>query len=160
MLRFALLAEIRTPVGQVETIRQGADITLVTYGSTCRIVMEAAGELAKVGIDCEVIDVQSLLPFDLNGDIVQSLQKTNRILFIDEDVPGGTTAYMLQEVIENQGGYFHCDSQPQTLSAKAHRPPYGTDGDYFSKPSADDVFDKVYEMMREAKPAQFPAIYE
>ena len=154
------LAEIRTPVGQVETIRQGADITLVTYGSTCRIVMEAAGELAKVGIDCEVIDVQSLLPFDLNGDIVQSLQKTNRILFIDEDVPGGTTAYMLQEVIENQGGYFHCDSQPQTLSAKAHRPPYGTDGDYFSKPSADDVFDKVYEMMREAKPAQFPAIYE
>lgn len=154
------LAEIRTPVGQVETIRQGADITLVTYGSTCRIVMEAADELAKVGIDCEVIDVQSLLPFDLNGDIVKSLQKTNRILFIDEDVPGGTTAYMLQEVIENQGGYFHCDSQPQTLSAKAHRPPYGTDGDYFSKPSADDVFDKVYEMMREAKPAQFPAIYE
>lgn len=153
------LADIRTPLGVVETIKEGSDLTIVTYGSTCRIVMDAAMELSKVGIEVEVIDIQSLLPFDINHDIVKSIAKTNRVLFVDEDVPGGAAAYMLQEVVENQKAYYHLDSEPSTLSAKPHRPAYGTDGDYFSKPSADDVFDKVYEMMREAYPSKYPSIY-
>ncbi len=153
------LSAIRTPVGVVETIREGSDMTIVTYGSTCRIVMEAAQELSKSGIEVEVIDIQSLLPFDINHDIVKSLSKTNRVLFVDEDVPGGTTAYMMQEVLENQKGYYHLDSEPASLSAQPHRPAYSTDGDYFSKPSVDDVFDKVYDIMREAYPKKYPSIY-
>ncbi|MEG1198475.1 MAG: transketolase C-terminal domain-containing protein, partial [Algoriella sp.] len=129
------------------------------YGSTWRIVMEAAKELEQLGISAEVIDAQSLLPFDIKGDVVKSLAKTNRLLIIDEDVPGGASAFLLQEIIEKQGGYFSLDSVPTTLTAKAHRPAYATDGDYFSKPSVDDMVEKVYEIMHEAKPTVFPAIY-
>ncbi len=144
------------PIGKVETIRPGDDITLVTYGSSCRIAMEAAQQLSEVGIEVEIIDVQSMLPFDLSHDIVKSLRKTNRILFLDEDVPGGATAYMMQQVLEEQGGYFLLDSPPATLTAKAHRPAYGTDGDYFSKPSVEDVVEKVYSIMQDAEPGEFP----
>ena len=153
------LGEFKTPIGVVETVKEGADITLVSYGSTLRIVEETAKELAQVGIDAEVIDIQSLLPFDINHDIVKSVQKTNRLLVIDEDVPGGASAYILQEIVEKQDGYRYLDSKPQTLAAKEHRPAYGTDGDYFSKPSAEDIFEKVYEMMHEANPNKFPALF-
>ena len=153
------ISEIRTALGKVETIKEGSDISLVTYGSTCRIVMEAAEELEKYGIEAEVIDVQSLIPFDLDHDIAQSVAKTNRVLVIDEDVPGGAAAFILNKIIEEQDGYRHLDSAPATLTAKAHRPAYGTDGDYFSKPSADDVFEKVYEIMSESDPMRFPPIY-
>lgn len=144
------------PLGKVETLRTGSDLTLVTYGSSCRIAMDAAAQLAEVGIEIEIIDVQSLLPFDLDQDIVKSLKKTNRILFLDEDVPGGATAFMMQKVMEEQGGYFLLDSPPATLTAKAHRPAYGTDGDYFSKPSIEDVVEKVYAIMQDAEPGEFP----
>ena len=152
------LGEFRTPLGVVETIKEGKDITLVSYGSTLRLVEEAAIELEKVGINAEVIDVQSLLPFDLNKDIVKSVAKTNRLLVIDEDVPGGASAYILQEILENQNAYIHLDSKPQTLAAKEHRPAYGTDGDYFSKPSTEDIYEKVYGIMNEANPSKFPAL--
>jgi len=152
------LGEFRTAIGKVETLREGADITLVSYGSTLRIVMEAARELQQVGIEAEVIDVQSLVPLDLNHKMVESVIKTNRLLVIDEDVPGGASAYIMQHLLEDQGAYRYLDSQPQTLSARAHRPAYGTDGDYFSKPSIEDVFEKVYEIMREADPESFPAL--
>jgi pyruvate/2-oxoglutarate/acetoin dehydrogenase E1 component/TPP-dependent pyruvate/acetoin dehydrogenase alpha subunit len=151
--------EFKTPIGVVETIKEGADITLVSYGSTLRLVEIAAKELMEVGIDCEIIDVQSLLPFDVKHDIVRSLVKTNRLLVIDEDVPGGASAYILQEIIENQDGYNYLDSKPQTLTAKAHRPAYGTDGDYFSKPSIEDIFEKIYAMMNEVNPLKYPALY-
>jgi pyruvate/2-oxoglutarate/acetoin dehydrogenase E1 component len=151
------IGEITMPLGVPETIHAGKDVTVVTYGACCRIVMDAAEKLSKVGIDIEVIDVQSLMPFDIHGKIVESLKNTSRILFVDEDVPGGATAYMMQEVIEKQGGYFHLDSPAQTLSAKAHRPAYGSDGDYWSKPNAETVFDAVYEMMHEVDPNQYPA---
>ena len=153
------LGEFTTPLGEVETIREGNDATIVTYGSNCRIAMEAAIELAHNGIEVEVIDIQSLLPFDINHDIVKSIAKTNRVIFFDEDVPGGASAYMMQKVLEEQDAYFHLDSKPVTLTAKAHRPAYGTDGDYFSKPSADDLFDATYELMHEVDPAKFPALY-
>ena len=153
------LGEFKTPIGVVETIKEGADITLVSYGSTLRIVEETAKELAQVGIDAEVIDIQSLLPFDINHDIVKSVQKTNRLLVIDEDVPGGASAYILQEIVEKQNAYKYLDSKPQTLAAKEHRPAYGTDGDYFSKPSAEDIFEKVYDMMNEANPNKFPSLF-
>ncbi len=153
------IGEITLPLGVPEIIRQGSDVTVVTYGACCRIVMDAADKLSKLGIDVEVIDVQSLLPFDIHGMIVESLKKTNRVLFVDEDVPGGTTAYMMQEVIEKQGGYFHLDSPAKTLSAKAHRPAYGSDGDYWSKPNVETVFDAVYEMMNEVDPGVYPQIY-
>ena len=152
------LAEFTVPLGIPETLRSGKDATIVTYGACCRIAMESAEKLAAIGIDAEVIDVQSLLPFDINGKIVESLKKTNRILFVDEDVPGGTTAYMLQETLEKQGGYFWLDSAPRTLSGTPHRPAYGSDGDYWSKPNAETVFDAIYAMLHEAKPAAFPAI--
>jgi pyruvate/2-oxoglutarate/acetoin dehydrogenase E1 component len=152
------IGEFTIPLGVPEVIREGSDITLVTYGACCRIAMDAAEKLSKVGIDVEVIDVQSLLPFDIHGKIVESLKKTNRILFVDEDVPGGTSAYMMQEVIEKQGGYFHLDSPARTLSGKAHRPAYGSDGDYWSKPNAETIFDTVYEMMHEVDPNAFPSI--
>ncbi len=152
------LAEMRTPLGEVETIREGSDITLVTYGSSCRIAMDAANLLDAMGISTQIIDVQSLLPFDRNHDIVKSLAHTNRLLVLDEDVPGGASAFILQQIVEEQGGYQYLDSKPVTLTAKAHRPAYGSDGDYFSKPSADDVVECVYKMMHESNPSQFPNI--
>jgi pyruvate/2-oxoglutarate/acetoin dehydrogenase E1 component/TPP-dependent pyruvate/acetoin dehydrogenase alpha subunit len=151
--------EFKTPIGVVETLKEGADITLVSYGSTLRLVEQAATELLELGIDCEVIDVQSLLPFDIHHDIVKSIAKTNRLLVIDEDVPGGASAFILQQILEEQDAYIHLDSKPQTLAAKAHRPAYGTDGDYFSKPSAEDIFEKVYSMMHEVNPSKFPDLY-
>ncbi|MBI5951741.1 MAG: transketolase [Chloroflexi bacterium] len=150
------IGEMTLPLGIPEIIREGRDVTVATYGASCRIVMDAADKLSKVGIEIEVIDVQSLLPFDIRGMIVESLKKTNRILFVDEDVPGGTTATMMQEVIEKQGGYFHLDSPAKTLSANAHRPAYGSDGDYWSKPNAETVFDAVYKIMNEVDPKQYP----
>ncbi len=153
------IGELTLPLGVPEILRPGKDITLVTYGACCRIALEAAGHLQQMGIDAEVIDVQSLLPFDLQGIILQSLKKTGRILFIDEDVPGGATAYMLQQVIELQGGFTWLDSPPRTLSSKSHRPAYGSDGDYFSKPNADQVFDAAYDVMHEANPGKYPALY-
>jgi len=151
--------EFKTPIGVVETLRTGTDITLVSYGSTLRLVEQAAKELYEVGIDCEIIDLQSLLPFDIHHDIVKSVAKTNRLLVIDEDLPGGASAFILQQILENQDAYVHLDSKPQTLTAKAHRPAYGTDGDYFSKPSAEDIYEKVYEIMHEANPSKFLSLY-
>ncbi|HLV23175.1 MAG TPA: thiamine pyrophosphate-dependent enzyme [Moheibacter sp.] len=153
------IGEFNTPIGEVEITKEGADVTLVTYGSTWRIVTEAAKELAQLGIDAEVIDIQSLLPFDVKHDIAKSLQKTNRLVVIDEDVPGGASAYILQQILEEQNGYFHLDSKPTTITAKAHRPAYATDGDYFSKPSVDDIVEKIYDLMREAKPNDFPELF-
>ena len=153
------LGSFKTPIGVVETIKAGNDLTIVSYGSTLRIVEQAAKELWEIGIDVEIIDAQSLLPFDVNHDVLKSITKTNRLLIIDEDVPGGASAYLLQQIIDEQNGYNYLDSKPQTLTAKAHRPSYGTDGDYFSKPSVEDVFEKVYAMMHEAKPSQFPSLY-
>lgn len=153
------IGEMTLPLGVPEIIRSGKDVTVVTYGACCHIMLETADELSKVGIEIEVIDVQSLLPFDIHGMIVESLKKTNRALFVDEDVPGGTTAYMMQEVIEKQGGYFHLDSSARTLSGKAHRPAYGSDGDYWSKPNVETIFDTVYEMMNEVDPLAYPNIY-
>ncbi|MCW8982203.1 MAG: thiamine pyrophosphate-dependent enzyme, partial [Altibacter sp.] len=152
------LGSLRTPIGLVETVKEGSDITLVSYGSTLRIVEDAAKELQQVGIDVEVIDVQSLLPLDLNQDLVKSVRKTNRLLVIDEDVPGGASAYIMNEIVDVQNGYQYLDSKPQTLAAKPHRPAYGTDGDYFSKPSAEDIFETVYRIMHEADPKNFPKL--
>jgi 2-oxoisovalerate dehydrogenase E1 component len=152
------IGEFTIPLGVPEVIREGSDVTVVTYGACCRIVLDAADKLSKAGIQVEVIDVQSLLPFDIHGRIVESLKKTNRVVFVDEDVPGGTTAYMMQAVLEEQGGYFHLDSPAKTLSGKAHRPAYGSDGDYWSKPSSETIFDAVYEIMHEVDPGQYPAI--
>ena len=150
------LGEFRTPIGVVETVKEGKDITLVSYGSTLRLVQQAAKELQEVGIDAEIIDTQTLLPFDINHDIVESVKNTNRLLVIDEDVPGGASAYILQHILEEQNAWRYLDSKPKTLTAKAHRPAYGTDGDYFSKPSTEDIFDAVYEIMHESNPTQFP----
>lgn len=152
------LGEFCTPIGKVETLKEGTDITLLSYGSTLRIVEQVAQDLLEVGIDAEIIDAQSLLPFDLEHDVVKSLEKTNRFLVVDEDVPGGCSAYLMQEVVEKQGGYRYLDSAPQTLSAKAHRPAYASDGDYFSKPNAEDIFEKVYQIMHESDPKSFPAL--
>ncbi len=152
------LGELKTPIGVVETVKEGNDITLVSYGSTLRIVEEAAKELQQAGIDAEVIDVQSLLPLDINHDLVKSVQKTNRLLVIDEDVPGGASAYILQNIVDVQEGYKYLDSKPQTLTAKDHRPAYGTDGDYFSKPSVEDIYEKVYGIMHETNPKDFPSL--
>ncbi len=151
--------EFTTPIGVVENIRQGKDITVVSYGSTLRIVQEVAKELMQIGIDIEIIDAQSLLPFDINHDTIKSVAKTNRLLIVDEDVPGGASAYLLQQIIEEQDGYQYLDSKPATLTAKAHRPAYGSDGDYFSKPSAEDIFEKIYEMMHEADPNKYKSLY-
>jgi pyruvate/2-oxoglutarate/acetoin dehydrogenase E1 component/TPP-dependent pyruvate/acetoin dehydrogenase alpha subunit len=152
------IGKFKTPLGVIETVKEGSDITLVSYGSTLRIIEQTAKELLEVGIDAEVIDVQSLLPFDLNHDIVKSVSKTNRLMVIDEDVPGGASAYILNEILNTQNGYQHLDSQPKTLTAKPHRPAYGTDGDYFSKPSSEDIFEAVYEVMHEASPSDFPRL--
>ncbi|MCL4121507.1 UNVERIFIED_CONTAM: hypothetical protein GTU68_013383 [Idotea baltica] len=152
------MGNFKTPIGVVETVKTGSDITLVSYGSTLRIVEQTAKELTSIGIDVEIIDVQSLIPFDLNHDICKSIEKTNRLMVIDEDVPGGASAYILNEILNTQNAYQHLDSQPKTLTAKAHRPAYGTDGDYFSKPSAEDIFEAVYNVMHESNENLFPKL--
>ena len=152
------VGEFTVPLGKAEIVRFGADITVISYGSTLRVVLEAAAELEKLGIDIEVIDPQTILPFDEEQVCAQSLAKTNKLLVVDEDVPGGASAYILQQVVEVQKGYYHLDAQPRTLSAKAHRPPYGSDGDYFTKPSVDDIIEKVYEIFYEENPAKFPKL--
>ncbi|HCH43670.1 MAG TPA: transketolase, partial [Algoriphagus sp.] len=152
------IGEFTVPLGKPEILREGTDLTIVTYGSMCRIVMDAAQELSEIGIEVEVIDVQTLLPFDVHGIIGESVKKTNRVIFADEDVPGGASAFMLQQVIEGQKVFRYLDSDPQTLPAKAHRPAYSSDGDYFSKPSIEDVVEKVYSMMHEVNPKTFPAL--
>ena len=147
--------EFKTPIGEIELLREGSDITLVSYGSTLNIVINVAEEIEKFGISCEVIDVQSLLPFDIKKEISNSIIKTNRLLIIDEDMPGGGSSYILQELLENQDIYRHLDSEPSLLTAKDHRPPYGSDGDYISKPSFEDIFEEIYSIMREANPDKF-----
>tara|TARA_Y100000589_G_scaffold328039_1_gene371189 strand:- start:11166 stop:13586 length:2421 start_codon:yes stop_codon:yes gene_type:complete len=153
------LGEFTLPLGIPNIVKEGTDVTVVSYGSTCNLAEIAVQQLEEMGISAELIDVRTLLPFDINGVIVESLKKTNRVLFVDEDVPGGTTAYMMEEVLEKQGGYYYLDSEPRTLSAKPHRPAYGTDGDYFSKPSIEDIVDAVYDMMHEFNPAEYPKYY-
>lgn len=153
------VGEYTVPLGKAEIIKEGTDLTVVSYGATLRIVEEAAEELAQMGISIEIVDPQTLLPFDTDHICAQSLAKTNKLLVVDEDVPGSGTAYLLQQILEVQKGYYHLDGQPRTLSAKAHRPPYGSDGDYFSKPSVDDVIEAVYSMMNEANPGKYPAIF-
>jgi len=155
----ANVGEMTVPLGVPEVLCRGGDVTVVTYGACCRIALEAAERLAQVGIEVEVVDVQTLLPFDREGRILDSLRRTNRILFLDEDVPGGGTAYMMQQVLEVQGGYAWFDSEPRTLSARDHRPAYGSDGDYWSKPNREEVFEAVYELMHEAAPASYPLFY-
>ena len=147
--------EFKTPIGEIELLREGSDITLVSYGSTLNIVINVAEEIEKFGISCEVIDVQSLLPFDIKKEISNSIIKTNRLLIIDEDMPGGGSSYILQELLEHQDIYRHLDSEPSLLTAKDHRPPYGSDGDYISKPSFEDIFEEIYSIMREANPDKF-----
>ena len=153
------IGEITVPLGVPEILLNGDDLTLVTYGALCRIALHAGQLLKRVNIDIEVIDVQTLLPFDVNSLLLKSLKKTGKILFVDEDFPGGTTAYMMQEVIEKQGGYWWLDSEPRTLSAQQHRPAYGSDGDYWSKPNAEQIFETVFEMMNEADPASYPNLF-
>ncbi|MCB9187684.1 MAG: transketolase [Flavobacteriales bacterium] len=150
------LGEFKTPLGIPEVVEEGEDVTIVSYGSTFNLCVQAAKELREVGISCELIDVQTLIPFDIHHSIVESLKKTNRVIFIDEDVEGGATGYMMQQVLQKQGGYYFLDSAPKTLTAKDHRPAYGSDGDYFSKPSVEDIFDAVYDMMHEASPEDYP----
>lgn len=153
------LGEFKTPLGKVETLKNGNDLTLVSYGSTLRITQQAAEELTEFDIDVEVIDIQSLIPFDRDQSIVESIKKTNRLLVVDEDVPGGCSAFIMKNVLEDQDAYRYLDSKPQTLTAQEHRPAFGTDGDYFSKPSKEDVFNKVYDIMNECKPEKYPALY-
>ncbi len=153
------IGEFKTPVGVPEVLQQGNDITIVTYGSCVRIAEDAVKQLRDFSISVELIDVQTLLPFDINHTIVESLKKTNKIVFFDEDVPGGATAFMMQKVIEEQGGYYHLDSEPRTVTAKEHRAAYSTDGDYFSNPNAEDVFETVYNMMHEDNPGKYPKIF-
>lgn len=155
----ANVGEFTVPLGKAEILKEGNDMTVVSYGSTLRIVMEAAEELEKMGINIEVIDPQTLYPFDTDNICGSSLQKTSKLLVVDEDVPGAASAYILQKILEGQKGYYSLDCPPKTLSAKDHRPPYGTDGDYFSKPSMDDIIETVYGMMSEANPSKYPAIY-
>ncbi|MCY7363394.1 MAG: transketolase, partial [Ignavibacteria bacterium] len=147
------------PLGVPETLVEGTDITVVTYGACVDIAKDAIKKLSDFNISCELIDVQTLLPFDIHGKIIESLKKTNRILFLDEDVPGGGTAFMMQHVLDRDGGYKYLDSPPKCLSAKPHRPAYGTDGDYFSKPNSENIFDEIYTIMNEADPAEYPLFY-
>ncbi len=153
------LTEVKVPLGIPETLSEGTDITIVTYGSMCRIVLEAAKMLAESDISIEIIDVQTLLPFDVNYKIVESIRKTNRVIFADEDMPGGGTSYMMQHVLETQNAWQYLDSKPICVSAKSHRPPYSSDGDYFSKPNAETIFDAAYKIMSEADPDKYPEIY-
>jgi pyruvate/2-oxoglutarate/acetoin dehydrogenase E1 component/TPP-dependent pyruvate/acetoin dehydrogenase alpha subunit len=153
------IGEFRIPVGVPDIIKEGTDLTLVTYGSCVKIAEDAAAQLLDFGIDVELIDVQSLLPFDINHSILESLKKTNKIVFFDEDVPGGATAFMMQKVLEEQKGYFYLDAEPRTITARDHRPAYSTDGDYFSNPNAEDVFDAVYNLMHDVNPFKYPKIF-
>ena len=153
------LGEFETEIGSVEIIQNGSDISVITYGSCCRIALQAAKELEKFNIAIEVIDIQSLIPFDINSDISKSIQKTNRVIFLDEDVPGGATAYMMQQVLEKQNGYEYLDSKPVTITAQDHRPAYGDDGDYFSKSNIDDIIDECYKLMHESNPEKYPSIF-
>ena len=153
------IGEFKIPLGVPQILQEGTDITIVTYGSCVRIAQTAVEQLKEFGISIELIDVQTLLPFDIHNSIVESLMKTNKVLFFDEDVPGGATAFMMQKVLEEQKGFYHLDAEPRTLTAKEHRPAYGTDGDYFSNPSAEDVFDLVYEMMNQHNPVKFPKLF-
>ena len=153
------VGEFTVPLGKAEILKEGGDITVVSYGSTLRIVQEAAVELDKMGIHIEIIDPQTLYPFDIDNVCGTSLKKTSKLLVIDEDVPGAASAYIVQKIVETENGYYSLDAQPRTLTAKEHRPPYGSDGDYFSKPSVDDVIEAVYAMMNEANPAKYPAIF-
>jgi pyruvate/2-oxoglutarate/acetoin dehydrogenase E1 component len=155
----ANIGQFRIPIGIPDVITEGTDITLVTYGSCVRIAQEAVTQLKDFNISVELIDVQSLLPFDRNFDILKSLKKTNKIIFFDEDVPGGASAYMMQKVIEEQGGYRYLDNEPRTLTKKDHRPAYSNDGDYFSNPNAESVFDIVYNVMHEYNPNKYPQLY-
>jgi pyruvate/2-oxoglutarate/acetoin dehydrogenase E1 component len=152
----ANIGEFTTPVGIPDIIEKGFDVTIVTYGSCVRIAQDAVKQLREFSISCELIDVQTLLPFDIHHSIVESLKKTNKIVFFDEDVPGGATAYMMQKVIEEQKGYYYLDAEPRTLTAREHRAAYSTDGDYFSNPNAEDVFDLVYSMMHDINPTKYP----
>ncbi len=152
------LGEFTVPVGKIEVTKEGKDVTLVTYGSTWRLVMEAAEELEKLGISAEVIDIQSLIPFDISHEIAESVKKTNRLVIIDEDVEGGTSAFILQQIVEKQKAFRYLDSAPLTIAANDHRPAYASDGDYFSKPSVDDMVEKIYAVFHEANPTQFPKI--
>jgi len=154
------IGEYRLALGVPEIINEGNDVTLVTYGSCIRIAQDAVEQLKEFNINVELIDIQTLLPFDVNKIIVESLKKTNKIVFFDEDVPGGATAFMLQKVIEEQNGYQYLDAKPKTVTAKEHRAAYSTDGDYFSNPNAEDVFEVVYELMHETNPNKFPKLYE
>lgn len=153
------IGEFTIPLGVPEILREGSDVTVVTYGSMCRVVMEAAEDLEKAGIHCEVIDVQTLLPFDINGMIAESVKKTNRVVFADEDVPGGATSFMMQQVLERQDAYRFLDAKPVTITAKEHRPAYASDGDYFTKPNPEEVFEKIYFLMHETDPDAFPSLY-
>ena len=150
------IGEFTVPLGQPEILQEGSDVTIVSYGSTLRVIQDAMKKLSAMGIFCELIDVQTLLPFDTKHSIVESLKKTNKVVFIDEDVPGGATSFMMQKVLEEQNGYNYLDAKPLTITAKAHRPAYGTDGDYFSKPNAEDIFIAIYNMMHDYAPARFP----
>ena len=152
------LGEFKVPVGVPEIIEEGTDLTIVTYGSCVSIAQESVKSLREAGISAELIDVQTLLPFDTNHAIVESLKKTNKVVFIDEDVSAGATAFMMQKVLEEQKGYFHLDCEPKTISSKDHRPAYGEDGDYFSKPNTDDIFEKVYDIMHEHNPKKYPTL--
>jgi pyruvate/2-oxoglutarate/acetoin dehydrogenase E1 component len=153
------VGEFTVPVGTPEILQEGADVTLVTYGSCIRIAEDAIKTLTEEGISVELIDVQSLMPFDLEHSIVTSLQKTNRLVILDEDFAGGATAYMLQKILVEQKGYFQLDAEPVTICAADVRPAYGSDGDYFIKPSAEDIFERVYALMHEARPNDFPPMY-
>jgi 2-oxoisovalerate dehydrogenase E1 component len=153
------IGEFTIPLGVPEILREGSDVTVVTYGSMCRVVMEAAEDLEKAGIHCEVIDVQTLLPFDINNIIAESVKKTNRVVFADEDVPGGATSFMMQQVLERQDAYRFLDAKPVTITAKEHRPAYASDGDYFTKPNPEEVYEKIYTMMHEADPDRFSPLY-
>ena len=152
------LSEICTPIGVVDVLKEGKDITVLSYGSTLRIVEQVVGSLQNYDIDVELIDAQSLLPFDLNHKMLESVKKTNRLIIIDEDVPGGCAAYLMQEIIEKQGAFKYLDTPPTTLTAKPHRPAYASDGDYFSKPNAEDIFESIYNIMHESDPKAYPAI--
>jgi pyruvate/2-oxoglutarate/acetoin dehydrogenase E1 component len=152
------LDEYYVKLGEVDILRKGKDITVVSYGACLGVIQHALPLLEKHGIDIELIDVQTLLPFDRGCQIVASLKKTNAILFVDEDVPGGATSYMFQQVLEKENGYDYLDAQPRTLTAKAHRSPYGSDGDYYTKPNVNDVFESIYLMMHERKPNAYPAL--
>jgi 2-oxoisovalerate dehydrogenase E1 component len=154
------MGEFRVELGVPEILREGSDLTLVTYGSCCRIALDAAAQLDQHGVSVEVIDVQTLLPFDRHHAIVESIKKTGKLLVVDEDVPGGASAFILQQILEVQGGFRHLDAEPVTLAAQEHRPAYGSDGDYFSKPSVDDMIETAYAMMNEYNPSRFPGFYE